>query len=67
MGRGGREAAEGLRVDHGHKIQWRCGEVVFLKPNFHWVDPKWGFRLGYVYGTKAEIEKRLAQVKKGAP
>lgn len=52
-------------MKNAHAIEWRCGEIWFLKKGYHWVDPGTGFKLGYVYGTKAELEKRLAEVKKG--
>ena len=54
-------------MKNAHTIDWRCGEIWFLKSGYHWVDPKWDFRLCYVYGSKSELERRLAQVKKGNP
>lgn len=45
-------------------VAWKQGEIWFLKPGYSWVDPKWGFRLGYIYGTPKQLTERLQQVEK---
>lgn len=46
-------------------VDWRCGDIVFLKEGYYWTCPS-GYRLSYVYGNnKTEVDKRLGEVKKG--